>query len=80
MKSAWLVAGLFLLGSGSANAADPLIIDNWWNLDFACPDHDASCEREVLYYVDEFTTQMAGSPQCAGVSVIAGWGPKKFTR
>src|SRR5262249_44641836 len=89
MRRALLVTvGLFLLGSATADAADPVVIDDWWNIDFAKSEcklpqkRDAeSCavdaEQEVRSYVLELTTQMAASPQCAGVSVVTFAGPKK---
>jgi hypothetical protein len=78
MRLAVWALGLLLAGGASTRAETIVVIDNWWSTDFACLDHAASCEQEVLNYVYELTAQMAASPQCAGVSVVTGEGPRKL--
>ena len=86
------VVRAFLIGtviagvcSGSASAVDTIVVEDWWNIDYAkleCngKQEAALCkknaEQEVRNFVLETTTGMAASTECAGVSIVTYAGPQ----
>jgi len=71
--------------SGSASAADTIIVEDWWNIDYAKSECNGkqeaalckeNAEQEVRNFVVETTTQMVASAECAGLSVVTYAGPQ----